>query len=178
MIHMQDWSPTEGDALNLSKENETELLVGEINQFLSAPPRFEGDIAVVLTMPDSYLRKARAKLNEAIHKVYDRYHQYGVSMLDVLCAMESVVGAEKLAPLVDNDVKLMVASEKGIEISTEELDMVTERLKKGELSFDVQRPQPVQEEPEASEDSAEEQDEDAVFNNMMETMGDEDDDNE
>ena len=100
MLHLNDGSLDANGAANLSKEAETELLVSEINKFLSTPPRFDGDMAVVLTMPESYLRKARAKLNEAIHVVYERYKDYGVTMLTILCAIESVVESEKLGPLI------------------------------------------------------------------------------
>ena len=84
MLHLNADSNVPEGASSLSKEAETELLVSEINTFLSAPPRYEGDMAVVLTMPESYLKKARAKLNEAIHVVYDRYKDYGVTMLTIL----------------------------------------------------------------------------------------------
>ena len=156
---------------NLTKEGETELLVSEINKFLSAPPRFEGELCVVLTMPESYLRKARAKLNEAIHVIYDRYHPYGVSMLTILCAIETVVDANKLSPLIDNDIKLIVAAERGIEVSPEYLDMVAERVKNGDTDFCTQKPAV---EEEVSE--GEEQDEDAAFNKLMDIIDDEDDD--
>lgn len=167
MIHMNDSSPDASGAANLSKEAETELLVSEINKFLSAPPRYEGDMAVVLTMPETYLKKARAKLNEAIHVVYDRYKDYGVSMLTILCAIESVVESEKLGPLIDNDIKLMIAADKGIDISVEELERVNEQVKRGELNFDIPRQQPAE---------TEEEDEDAEFNTMMDMVGDDEED--
>ena len=167
MIHMNDGSPDASAAINLSKEAETELLVSEINKFLSAPPRFDGDMAVVLTMPESYLKKARAKLNEAIHVVYDRYKEYGVTMLTILCAIESVVESEKLGPLIDNDIKLMIAADKGIDISVEELERVNEQVKRGELNFDIPRQQP--------QESGDE-DEDAKFNTMMDMVGEDDED--
>ena len=159
---------------NLTKEGETELLVSEINKFLSAPPRFDGEMCVVLTMPESYLKKARAKLNEAIHVIYDRYHPYGVSMLTLLCAIETVVDANKLSPLIDNDIKLMVAAEQGIEVSTEYLDMVAERVKNGDTEFFT--PKNSDESEEAEETDGEEQDEDVSFNKLMDIIDDEDDD--
>ena len=167
MLHLNTDSNDPSSAVNLSKEAETELLVSEINKFLSAPPRYEGDMAVVLTMPESYLKKARTKLNEAIHVVYDRYKDYGVTMLTILCAIESVVESAKLGPLIDNDIKLMIAADKGIEISVEELERVNEQVRRGELNFDVPRPQP-QTEPE--------EDEDAEFTAMMDMVAEDDDD--
>ena len=164
MLHLNTDSNDTSSAVNLSKEAETELLVSEINKFLSAPPRYEGDMAVVLTMPESYLKKARVKLNEAIHVVYDRYKDYGVTMLTILCAIESVVESAKLGPLVDNDIKLMIAADKGIEISVDELERVNEQVRRGELNFDAPRPQP-QPEPE--------EDEDADFTDMMEMVTEE-----
>lgn len=167
MLHLNTDSNDPSSAVNLSKEAETELLVSEINKFLSSPPRYDGDMAIVLTMPESYLKKGRAKLNEAIHVVYDRYKEYGVTMLTILCAIESVVESSKLGPLVDNDIKLMIAAEQGIEISVEELERVNEQVKKGELNFDVPRPQP-QIDPD--------DDEDAKFNAMMDMVAEDDED--
>lgn len=155
---------------NLSKGSETELLISEINKFLSAPPRYEGELCVVLSMPESYLKKARAKLNEAIHVIYDRYHPHGVSMLTILCAIESVVDANKLSPLLDNDIKLIVASERGIEVSTDYLDMVAEKVKSGDTDFFAKPAEHVD-----NPESEEEPDEDAKFNEIMEEI-DEDDD--
>jgi hypothetical protein len=167
MLHLNTDSNDPSSAVNLSKEAETELLVSEINKFLSAPPRYDGDMAIVLTMPESYLKKGRAKLNEAIHVVYDRYKEYGVTMLTILCAIESVVESSKLGPLVDNDIKLMIAADQGIEISVEELERVNEQVKKGELNFDIPRPQP-QIDPD--------DDEDAKFNAMMDMVAEDDED--
>jgi len=167
MIHVNNENNEGSSTLNLTKEAETELLVSEINKFLSAPPRFEGDLAVVLTMPESYLKKARAKLNEAIHVVYDRYKDYGVTMLTILCSIESVVESEKLGPLIDNDIKLMIAAEKGIDISVEELERVNEQVKRGELNFDAPKPQQAE---------AVDEDEDAKFNTMMDMVGDDEED--
>ena len=167
MLHMNIDSTDPSSAVNLSKEAETELLVSEINKFLSAPPRYEGDIAVVLTMPEVYLRKARAKLNEAIHVVYDRYKDYGVTMLTILCAIESIVESSKLGPLVDNDIKLMIASDKGIEISVDELERVNDQVRRGELNFDLPRQQ-------AQTDA--DDDEDAEFSAMMDMVAEDDDD--
>lgn len=167
MLHLNTDSNDPSSAVNLSKEAETELLVSEINKFLSSPPRYDGDMAIVLTMPESYLKKGRAKLNEAIHVVYDRYKEYGVTMLTILCAIESVVESTKLGPLVDNDIKLMIAAEQGIEISVEELERVNEQVKKGELNFDIPRPQS-QIDPD--------DDEDAKFNAMMDMVAEDDED--
>jgi hypothetical protein len=167
MLHLNTDSNDPSSAVNLSKEAETELLVSEINKFLSSPPRYDGDMAIVLTMPESYLKKGRAKLNEAIHVVYDRYKEYGVTMLTILCAIESVVESTKLGPLVDNDIKLMIAAEQGIEISVEELERVNEQVKRGELNFDIPRPQP-QIDPD--------DDEDAKFNAMMDMVAEDDED--
>ena len=88
-------------------------------------------------------------------------------MLTILCAIESGVESAKLAPRVDNDIKLMIAAEKGIEISVDELERVNEQVRRGELNFDNPRPQP-QTEPE--------EDEDAEFTAMMDMVAEDDDD--
>ena len=167
MLHLNADSNVPEGASSLSKEAETELLVSEINAFLSAPPRYEGDMAVVLTMPESYLKKARAKLNEAIHVVYYRYKYYVVTMLTIFFSIESFVESANLGPLVDNDIKLMIAADKGIEISVDELDRVNEQVRRGELNLDSPRPHPGQPEPE--------EDEDAEFTAMMDMVGEDDD---
>jgi HAMP domain-containing protein len=68
---------------------------------------------------------------------------------------------------VDNDIKLMIAADKGIEISVDELERVNEQVRRGELNFDIPRPQP-QTEPE--------EDEDAEFTAMMDMVAEDDDD--
>ena len=88
-------------------------------------------------------------------------------MLTILCAIESVVESTKLGPLVDNDIKLMIAADKGIEISVDELDRVNEQVRRGELNLDSPRPHPRQSEPE--------EDEDAEFTAMMDMVGEDDD---
>jgi hypothetical protein len=88
-------------------------------------------------------------------------------MLTILCAIESVVESAKLGPLVDNDIKLMIAADKGIEISVDELERVNEQVRRGELNFDAPRPQP-QAEPE--------EDDDAEFTAMMDMVAEDDDD--
>ena len=56
MLHLNADSNDPEGASSLSKEAETELLVSEINKFLSASPRYEGDVAVVRTMAESCIR--------------------------------------------------------------------------------------------------------------------------
>ena len=90
-------------------------------------------------------------------------------MLTILCAIESVVESEKLGPLIDNDIKLMIAADKGIDISVEELERVNERVKHGELNYDIPRQQPQQ--PAESDE-----DEDAKFSAIIDMIGDEEDD--
>ena len=77
------------------------------------------------------------------------------------------VDGELLPITVDNDIKLMIAAEQGIEISVEELERVNEQVKKGELNFDIPRPQP-QIDPD--------DDEDAKFNAMMDMVAEDDED--
>lgn len=167
MLHLNTASNVPFSNFELNKEDETELFISEINAFLSAPPRYEGDMVVVLTMPEVYLKKARAKLNEAIHVVYDRYKDYGVTMLNILSAIESVVQSDKLGPLVDNDIKLMIAAEEGIEISVDELECMNEKVRRGDLNLESSTLQTKM---------VPEEDEDAEFTSMIDMIEDDNDD--
>lgn len=95
----------------------------EIDEFLKAP-RFDGDICVTLTMPDTCIRKAKDKLNMAIWRVYDKYHGPGLGMFDILVALEPRIDAVKLNAMLDMNTRLVVAKEKGINISEDELEFI------------------------------------------------------
>ena len=95
----------------------------EIDEFLKTP-RFDGDVCVTLTMPDTCIRKAKDKLNMAIWRVYDKYHGPGLGMFDILVALEPRIDAVKLNAMLDMNTRLVVAKEKGISISEDELEFI------------------------------------------------------
>ena len=112
-------------------------IAGEIEQFMRTP-RFPGDVCVTLSMPDAYLKKARDKLNLALwnaHRKYARtvrrvdrtgreYEVPGFGMMDILLTLTPMVDPVKLSAVLDTDIKQLLAREKGISISDEELDYV------------------------------------------------------
>ena len=117
-------------------------IVDVINNYLMTP-RFEDDVCIVLSMPDATLKKHREKLNSALWYVYDRYCKKDFGMMEILVAVERMVDATKLTAILDNDVKLLVAKERGIMVTEDDL----ERAAKSAGSKKVEKEdEPVEEE--------------------------------
>lgn len=114
-------APINADVPDFTKESTTGSIIDEINRILMTP-RFDGDTCVILNMPENAIKKAKDKLNYALWKVYNKRKNPGYGMFDILCAIEGMFDAKKLNAMLDNDVKLLVAKERGIEISIEELE--------------------------------------------------------
>lgn len=140
--------PQETDGVNRAeemgptgKENQgkfgNEDIANEINQFLMTQ-RFPGDICITLSMPDTYLKKAKDKVNLALWNAYKKYartvkrtdrhgNEYevpGFGMFDILMTLAPLVDPVKFSVILENDIKQKVAEEKGIRISDAELDYV------------------------------------------------------
>lgn len=140
--------PQETDGVNRAeemgptgKENQgkfgNEDIANEINQFLMTQ-RFPGDICITLSMPDTYLKKAKDKVNLALWNAYKKYartvkrtdrhgNEYevpGFGMFDILMTLAPLVDPIKFSVILENDIKQKVAEEKGIRISDAELDYV------------------------------------------------------
>lgn len=98
-------------------------LVAELNAIL-VEPRYENDICVTLTMPVAMLKKARDKINLAIYKVYERHKSPTFHIFDVLVALESMVDAPVISSLVDMDIKRIIAADRGIVITDQQLEDV------------------------------------------------------
>lgn len=112
-------------------------IAAEINKFLMTQ-RFPGDICITLTMPDTYLKKAKDKVNLALWNAYKKYartvkrvdrsgREYevpGFGMFDILMTLASSVDPIKFSLILENDIKQKVAEEKGIRISDAELEYV------------------------------------------------------
>lgn len=112
-------------------------IAAEINHFLKTP-RFPGDICITLTMPDTYLKKAKDKVNLALWNAYKKYARTvrrtdrygneftvpGFGMFDILATLAPMVDPIKFNLILENDIKQKVAEEKGIKITDAELDYV------------------------------------------------------
>lgn len=124
-------------------------IVGEINAFLQTS-RFPGDICITLKMPDSYLKKAKDKVNLAIWQVYNKYARPerimedstkvpGFGMVDIVLALAPHVDANKFTLILENDIKQKMAAEKNIKITDSELDYVAKHpVKVGEKRLEEQ----------------------------------------
>ena len=149
--------PQETDGVNRAedmgptgKENQgkfgNEDIANEINQFLMTQ-RFPGDICITLSMPDTYLKKAKDKVNLALWNAYKKYartvkrtdrhgNEYevpGFGMFDILMTLAPLVDPIKFSVILENDIKQKVAEERGIKISDEELEYVASHpLKDGD----------------------------------------------
>ncbi len=119
------------DRIPVSNENLDELVLTNaknssilslLEKYLQTP-RYEGDACIVLSMPDAVLKKYREKLNSALWWLYKRYCKKDFGMMELLVAVETMVDASKLTAMLDNDIKLLVAKEKGITISIDELEV-------------------------------------------------------
>lgn len=117
-------------------DTKSSSIVDIIDSFLKTP-RFEGDACIVLSMPDATLKKHREKVNSALWYVYNRYCKKDFGMMELLVAIERMVDATKLTTILDNDIKLLVAKERGIVVSEDDLEIAaktagTKKVEKAE----------------------------------------------
>ncbi|MCQ2123298.1 MAG: hypothetical protein MJZ25_03855 [Fibrobacter sp.] len=98
-------------------------IVAKLDEYLMKP-RFDGDSCIILNMPENIIKKNKEKLNAAIWDLYKTYASKGFGMFDILVAVETMVDAVKLSAILDTDIKLLLARERSIEISEQELEMV------------------------------------------------------
>lgn len=96
-------------------------LVDELNAILMAP-RYDNDMCVTLTMPVQTLKKAKEKINFAVVKVFERHKSPDFHLFDVLVALESMVDASVISAILDMDLKRMIANDRGIEITDQQLE--------------------------------------------------------
>lgn len=145
--HGDDMGPTGNEGASKFGNDD---IAAEINQFLMKP-RFQGDICITLTMPDTYLKKAKDKVNLALWNAYKKYartvrrtdrygREYdvpGFGMFDILMTLAPMVDPNKFNLILENDIKQKVAEEKGIKITDAELDYVAKHpAKLGEKKDD------------------------------------------
>lgn len=119
-----------GDKLDKRLQSQEEL-VEAINEFLREP-RFEDDVCVVLTMPDNMLSKAGEKVNSAIMDIYEKMHRAPGTMMKILLALESMVDADVIAAMLDNDIKLILANETNITVTETDLESVQHNLEEND----------------------------------------------
>lgn len=105
-------------------DNRPTAIVEVIDEYLKTP-RFDGDACIVLSMPDATLKKYREKFNSALWYVYNRYCKKDFGMMELLVAVERMVDATKLTAILDNDIKMLVAKERGIHVSEDDLELAT-----------------------------------------------------
>ena len=149
-------------ALKLEQSSSKTAIIEAIDAFLSKP-RFNNDVCLILNMPENMIKKNKEKLNAAIWYVYNRYaKESGICMLDILIAVESMIDAVKLSSMLDNDIKLYTAKERGINITEEELDAVV--AAKGKLPEECTEPVA---EPADAEDESVDDDDSAILEGLI-----------
>ena len=93
----------------------------EINNFLKQP-RYDGDSCIVLTMPANVIAKSAEKLNSAIYEAYKELEDPKTGMTRILVAIEAYMDVDRLAVVLDNDIKMTLAKEHGIDADEDDLD--------------------------------------------------------
>lgn len=96
----------------------------ELNEFLKQP-RYDGDMCVVLTMPAQMIAKASEKLNSAILEAYRDLEDMRNGMTRILVAIEEYVDVDRLALMLDTDIKMTLAKEHNIIATEEDMEAAT-----------------------------------------------------
>lgn len=121
---------TGGDANVTLPDTSKDSIIRMIDAFLKEP-RFEGDVCLILNMPENIIKKNKEKVNAAIWSVFNAHSaKKSLRLFDILIAIETMVDASKLTAILDNDIKLAVAKEMSITISEPELEQVAANVSK------------------------------------------------
>lgn len=99
----------------------SEQIFNEINESLKKP-RYDGDACIVLTMPANLIAKAAEKFNAAIYEAYRDLEDEKTGMTRILVAIEQYVEVERLALMLDNDIKLILAKEHNIKADEDDIE--------------------------------------------------------
>ena len=120
-------------------DSKPESIVDVLNAYLKTP-RFPGDACIVLSMPDATLKKYKEKLNNGLWWFYTRYCKKDFGMMEILVAVEKMVDATKLTTMLDTDIKMLVAKERGLVVTEEDLEnaMKSATSKKAEKAEEAQ----------------------------------------
>lgn len=121
---------TEKPAVNLDtielRDTGSESILTVFNAYLKTP-RFDDDVCLVLTMPESTLKKYKEKINAGLWWMYNKFCQKDFGMMQLLVALEKMVDANKLAAMLDMDIKLLVAKENGISATEDDIEKAAVR---------------------------------------------------
>lgn len=128
------------DSITLpNTDNKT--IVSVFNEYLKTP-RFDDDTCLVLTMPEATLKKYSEKINAGLWWMYNKFCKKDFGMMELLVALETMVDANKLAAMLDMDIKLLLAKEAGIRATENDIEqaaMKAERVE--EIGEEIKMPQ-------------------------------------
>ena len=108
------------------KDTKTSSILEIFNAYLNTQ-RFDDDACVVLTMPEATLKKYSEKINAGLWWMYNKFCKKDFGMMQLLVALETMVDANKLASMLDMDIKLLVAKEQGIHVTENDIEVAAER---------------------------------------------------
>ena len=108
------------------KDTKTSSILEIFNAYLNTQ-RFDDDACVVLTMPEATLKKYSEKINAGLWWMYNKFCKKDFGMMQLLVALETMVDANKLASMLDMDIKLLVAKEQGIHVTENDIEEAAER---------------------------------------------------
>lgn len=114
------------------KDTKPSSILEIFNAYLNTQ-RFEDDACVVLTMPEATLKKYSEKINAGLWWMYNKFCKKDFGMMQLLVALETMVDANKLAGMLDMDIKLLVAKEQGIHVTENDIERVAERDEDDEI---------------------------------------------
>jgi hypothetical protein len=120
------------DSLEL-RDTSNESILNVFDEYLKTP-RFDGDACIVLTMPETTLKKYSEKINAGLWWMYNKYCKKDFGMMQLLVAIEKMVDATKLAAMLDMDIKLLLAKEAGIAASETDIEKAATRAEEDDES--------------------------------------------
>ena len=109
------------------KDTKPSSILEIFNAYLNTQ-RFDDDACLVLTMPEATLKKYSEKINAGLWWMYNKFCKKDFGMMQLLVALETMVDANKLANMLDMDIKLLVAKEQGIHVTENDIEHAAERM--------------------------------------------------
>lgn len=150
---------TSTNLTTLEGEEVCSVLLNELDKFLSTP-RFDDDTCIILNMPELVIRRAREKVNSGIWHLYNTFHGPNVSMMTILVAIEKTMDADRINAILDDDIKVKLAEEQGVTITSEMLERAAQKSETIESRYDDYQP----------EDKTQ-QDEDNMMSELLKEIG-------
>jgi len=108
------------------KDTKPSSILEIFNAYLNTQ-RFDDDACIVLTMPEASLKKYSEKINAGLWWMYNRFCKKDFGMMQLLVALETMVDANKLAGMLDMDIKLLVAKEQGLHVTENDIEHASVR---------------------------------------------------